>query len=161
MAFTKKASSNFLLKAYQEGNISAVLAVLVADIDAPIAKQLTTLGFFQESIKLCDEDTLDSFFQIQTTSKTRIIKSDQGGIGKSRWIFHQHENWSYFPISGSANFRNILKRLTKLELCEGSSLHIDVGHDNEEGNETEIDRIFVLVDHFGRTLIIRVHVYSS
>ena len=58
----------FLTKAYQEnsqGDNLAVLAVLVADIDAPIAKHLATLGFFQESIKLCDEDTLDSFFKFK------------------------------------------------------------------------------------------------
>ena len=82
----------FLTSAYQERNVSAVLAVLVADIDAPIAKQLTTLGFFQENIRVYDESTLDKYFQEKVTSKTHIVASDQAGIGKSRWISQQHEN---------------------------------------------------------------------
>ena len=121
--------------------VSAVLAILVADIDAPIAKQLKTLGFFQEKILSYDQATFDKYFQEKLKSKPRIVTSDEAGIGKGQWIYQKNQNRNYFPISGSINFGNILKRLAKLDMSSDSSLHIDIGHILEDDSKTEMDRI--------------------
>ena len=125
----------------EKRNILAVLAILVADVDAPIAKQLKTLGFFQESVQAYDETKFEYELKQILNTKIFIVDSEHEGIGKSQWINQTNEKWAYFPISGSVNFRNILKRLTKLDIPQGSSFHIDIGHVIEEDNKMEIDRI--------------------
>ena len=139
---SQEAFIKYLAQHDQSGKkIYSQLAILIADIDAPIAKQLKTLGFSLENVKAYDENALDKYFQERLPSKVHIVTSERAGMGKTQWISQKNASECFFPVSGVVSFRNILKRLIKLDLPEKSSLHIDIGLITDDESRTELNRV--------------------
>ena len=128
--------------------VSSYLLILFSDINSELRKQLSLLNehdyFIIENIDIHENNFLSYCNKIQNnyvTNPIEIWTSNAAGVGKSTKIKYEAEksklNYIYFPIGGSFTRKEIINRITQLEInnnYEKNYLHIDIYDSDKESS---------------------------